>query len=88
MPGSIVRTGPNLVLVNDPEPLSTIYRWDRGRGLEAFFNLAKISMLPGDAELKVHDQFKRAFKQPVGTLHIYIANPLNVDYLAFYVVCS
>lgn len=65
MPGPVVRTGPDLVSVNDPEYLSTIWRWDRGGGWDAFFRLSKISMLPSDAAMKVHDKIKRAFRQPV-----------------------
>lgn len=54
-----------MVLVNDPDSLSIIFRWDRGGGLDAFFKLSKISNLLADAEMKGHDKMKRAFKQPV-----------------------
>ncbi|KAI4203818.1 MAG: hypothetical protein LQ348_001384 [Seirophora lacunosa] len=63
--GPVVRTGPDMVLVNDPDSLSIIFRWDRGGGLDAFFKLSKISNLLADAEMKGHDKMKRAFKQPV-----------------------
>lgn len=57
-----------MVYVNDPEPLSQVYRWNRGRCLEAFFKPMKLQMLPGDADMKLHDKYKHAFKQPVSLL--------------------
>ncbi|KAL8998572.1 MAG: hypothetical protein Q9169_002412 [Polycauliona sp. 2 TL-2023] len=63
--GPVVRTGPNMVLVNDPEPLSTLHRWDRSRGLDAFFKLTNVSMLSGDADMRAHNKLKHAFRRPL-----------------------
>lgn len=77
MQGPVVRTGPNMVLVTDPDPLSRIYRWNRGRCLEAFLKPTKIQMLAGDADMEVHERSKHAFKQSVNcpsSLRMYTSN--------------
>ncbi|KAL8931153.1 MAG: hypothetical protein Q9208_000257 [Pyrenodesmia sp. 3 TL-2023] len=78
--GPVVRAGPDLVLVNDPEPLSTIYRWDRGGGLGALLKLSKVSMLSMDSVLKVHDKIKRAFKQPLSISSV-LEHEAAIDHL-------
>lgn len=66
--GPIVRAGPAMVYVNDPEPLSQVYRWNRARCVEVFVKPLKLEMIAGDADMKLHDKYKHAFKQPVSSL--------------------
>ena len=68
MSGPVVRVGPKMIFVNDPESFTQIYRWNRARSLQALFGPMKLQSLPGDIEMKVHDKRKHAFKQPVSPL--------------------
>ncbi len=57
-----------MVFVNDPESLTQIYRWKRGRYLQILFKPMKFESLPGDTDMKIHNKRKHAFKQPVSPL--------------------
>ena len=57
-----------MIYINDPESFSTIFRWNKGRCVEAFFKPFKFPMVPSDIDMKLHEKHKLAFKQPVSPL--------------------